>query len=169
MRRVPVLIAVLLTLTGCVLQSAKALIPADAGELVLAGIGSRFATYSLHGGQWQKEDDTITFTANGRQYAASDGKTTVSVTFKVLPGGRWLMQGEEPGKPFAYMLLERDGKDIYLLPLACTAMQAAGTFAALVEFQKDDCYAKDGVDAAALFAAAAGLPVERVSKMVALD
>jgi hypothetical protein len=161
-----VALATLLLLTGCVLQSETPLVSDSDGTLALQDLGARFASYSQHGTSWEKDDDVLSFKAEGHHYLGSDGQSTITVTFMAVKPGLWAVQGEEPGKPASYMIAERRDDALYLAPIACEPLAKAGTFAALVEFKGDDCYAKPGADAASLFAAAAALDLPETLKLV---
>jgi hypothetical protein len=169
MRRLLAVMFAAIVLSGCVLQSAKPLIAESGGELLLDGIGTRFASYTRHGSAWDREEETLSFKPAGRHYVGSDGKSSITVTFAKLAGGKWVMQAVEPGALPTYALTQKDGNEIYLMPIACKPLQEAPGFAELVEFKDEDCFAREGVDATKLFDAVAALPFERVLKIVPLS
>mgnify|MGYP000974784462 CR=1 FL=1 len=160
------LVLILAPLLGaCVLQSETPLVSEQQGELALAGLGPAFDSYSLHDSSWDKEDESIMLTAEGQHYVVSDGKDKLTATFKGVDKNVWVMQAEEDGKPSAYIIATRDGSSLLLAPIACSAMKDAASFDALVRFDGDDCFAKPGIDAAALFTAAEQLKLQPTMKL----
>lgn len=157
-----------LALTGCILQSKEPLFTDAQGELMLAKYGSSFASYSLDNDNWKKDEETISFTSTNRHYVASDGKTDFTVTFAAIGGSWWVMQGQEAGKSANYYLADAQSGEIFLYPLACKQLQDSGKFGAFIDFKDDDCFVKDGVDAAAMFKSLAAEPRKPEMKLVPL-
>ena len=164
MRKILVLIIAPL-LGACVLQSETPLVSESQGVLALAGLGPAFDSYSQHNATWDKDDETITLTAEGQHYVVSDGKDKLIATFATIAGDAFVMQAQEQDKPAAYVLATRDGATLLLAPISCSALKEAASFDALVRFDGDDCFAKPGADAAALFKAAAQLKLQPTMKL----
>ncbi len=143
-----------LALTGCILQSEEPLFSDELGELILAQYGSRFASYSLDGGVWKRDDEDISFMPVKQHYVASDGKNSFDVTFAANAGSWWVMQVQEADKP-SYLLADVQDGELFLYPLSCLPLRERGKFGDVIEFKGDDCFVKDGVKTAAMFTALA--------------
>lgn len=157
-----------LTLTGCILQSRKPIFSDEQGELILAPYGSRFESYSIDGGNWKKDEETISFTPANRHYVASDGKSDFTVTFAAIGGTWWAMQGQEKGNPANYYLADTQKGEVFFYPLTCKQLQDTAKFGDFIEFKGDDCFVKDGADTAAMFKALAAEPRQPGLKLVPL-
>ena len=107
-----------LSVSGCVLQSKKPIFAEADGKLLLASYGTRFASYTLTGGNWSKEEETLSFIAEGQHYVASDGKVEIDVNFVKISGYWWVVQIQENGKPANYALAEAQNGEIFIYPLA---------------------------------------------------
>lgn len=166
--RLSAAILICLALTGCILQSKAPLFSDADGEMILAGMGTDFTPYSFSNGQWTKEDDIIRFTPAGGHYVATDGKSSIDITFSKLSGGFYVLQAVEKDKPTVYGLVELGKGEIVFHPLTCTALRETGSFASYVTFKDDDCMVKDDADTGAMFAAMAADPVPSPSKLVAI-
>jgi len=140
-----------LALTGCILQSQEPLFSDEQGELVLASYGNQFATYSLEGDAWQRDEGTITFTPTGKRYVLTENKTSVAVTFAAVEGSWFVLQAEETGKPVSYTLLQAQKGELLLHPLNCEPLHKSGKYEGAITFDGEDCTIKPGADTAALF------------------
>ena len=106
------------SLSGCVLQSEQPIFTDADSRLLLASYGTRFASYTSTGGNWSKEEETLSFTAEGQHYVASDGKVKIDVNFANISGDWWVVQVQEGGKPPNYALAEAQNGGIFIYPLA---------------------------------------------------
>ncbi len=157
-----------LSLSGCVLESKKPIFAEADGKLLLASYGTRFASYSLTGGNWSKEEETLSFIAEGQHYVASDGKVKIDVNFVNVSGNWWVVQVQESGKPANYAMAEAQNDEIFIYPLACKTMREQGGFERFVDFKDDDCIVREGADTAAMFAALVAKPATADMKLVPL-
>lgn len=160
-------LVICLTLSGCILQSREPIFSSTDGEPLLDGYGTRFASYSLKNESWEKEKDTVGFTAKGKHYEFRDEKSVMEITFAKVSGSWWVMQAEEAGNPVYYSLVEAEPEALYVYPVDCKALREAGKLGSFVEFRDDDCFVKDGVDTAAMFAALAADPGPPTMKLAA--
>ena len=154
LKRIATLAVLGLALGGCYLQSKTPVIPANGGELLLKDYGDRFVSYSLKGDKWESDGDIVTFTAKGDHYEGSDGKDTFEVALARIKGPWWLgQQTHEDKSGYDYALVEALPKDLLIHVVDCNDLKKAGGFDSLVEFQKDDCFVKEGADTVALLKA----------------
>lgn len=161
-------IIVCLTLTGCILQSKTPLFTDEQGELILATYGRHFATYSLDGGSWKKDEGMIGLTPASKHYVMAEGKTTVAITFAAIADSWWVMQVQEAGKPVSYSLVDAQKGEIFLHPLNCGLLRKSGKFDGFITFEGEDCSVKDGADATAMFKSLAAEPRQPDMKLVPL-
>ena len=157
-----------LSLSGCVLQSEQPIFSDADSKLLLASYGTRFASYTLAGGNWSKEEEILSFSAEGQHYVATDGKVKIDVNFVNISGDWWVVQVQEGGKPPNYALAEAQNGGIFIYPLACKAMREQGGFERFVNFKNDDCIVREGADTAAMFAALVAEPGTADMKLVPL-
>ncbi len=155
-----------LALSGCILQSKEPLFSDEQGELILETYGNRFATYSLEGNNWKKDDETISFAPVDKHYVMSIGNDKLIVTFAAIDVSWWAIQGQEEGKSFNYYLADAQNGEVLLYPLACTELQDAAKFGNFIDFKDSDCFVKNSVDAAAMFKALAAEPRQAKMKLV---
>ena len=154
-------------LSGCVLQSKDPLIADSAADTALAAFGSRFTSYEATSDNgWRKDVDLLVATPKGKHYVFSDGKSDTGIAFLALAKTWWGVQMTEPGKGSVYALAEARAGEVVIRPLACDDMQKAGTYAALVRFEKDDCFVRDGVRIADVFRLAMAHPSPPLMKLV---
>ena len=140
-----------LFLTGCILQSKEPLFSDAEGELLLTAYGSRFATYSLEGNSWKRDEGTIDLIPTSKHYVMAEGKTAVSITFAAISGSWFVMQAEETGKPASYTLVDAQKSELLLHPLNCEPLRKSGKHGDAVIFDGEDCTIKPGADTSAMF------------------
>ena len=150
------------------MQSEQPIFTDADSRLLLASYGARFASYTSTGGNWSKEEETLSFTAEGHHYVASDGKVKIDVNFVNISGDWWVVQVQEGGKPPNYALAEAQNGGIFIYPLACKAMREQGGFERFVVSKDDDCTVRQGADTAAMFASLAAEPGTADMKLVPL-
>jgi len=138
-------------LSGCILQSKEPLFSDAEGELLLAPYGGRFATYSLEGDNWERDEGTIGLIPTAKHYVITEGKTAVSITFAALSGSWFVMQAEETGKPASYTLVDAQKGELLLHPLNCEPLRKSGKHGDAITFDGEDCTIKPGADTAAMF------------------
>jgi hypothetical protein len=155
-----------LLLSACVLQSEVPIITAAEGEPLLKDYGLHFGSYSLENGVWKKEQDTITFTIEGKHYTAKTGDSSLDIAFQNISGAWWMMQAVEKDKGATYLLVEAKPSELLVYPVSCSALDKAGKFGDSVEFKGDDCFVKTGADAKALFNAVLTMPGPSEMKLV---
>jgi len=157
-----------LALTGCILQSKEAVFLDEQGELMLGVYGNRFATYSLDGGVWKKEEGTISVTPENNHYVIAESTVAVVITFAAISGSWWAMQAQEAGKPVSYSLISAGKDELLLYPLNCGPLRLSGKFNAYISFDGEDCTVKAGADTGAMFKALAAEPGQSRMKLVPL-
>lgn len=133
-----------LALSGCILQSKEPLFSDEHGQLVLASYGTRFATYSLEGDVWERDEGAIILTPAANHYILSENRTSVAVTFAAIGGAWFVMQAEETGKPASYTLLEKQEGELLLHPLNCEPLGKSGKHKDAIAFEGEDCTIKPG-------------------------
>ncbi len=158
-------LATALLLQACVLQSKTPLFADADGELLLNDYGKTFASYSLNAGVWEKEKDTVTFTATGQHYVVKSEKSENDVLFVRL-GGTWLlMQVGEADKDFAYVLVDARREELLIHPLSCETLKKLDGLPTQISFEGDDCTAATGMDRKA-FTILAGKMAKAEMKLV---
>ncbi len=129
-------------LAGCVLESAKPLFPDERGVLALGGLGTRFAAEVFDKGAWQRQDDSITFTAEGRHYMGTskeENSRPTAFLLVAMGGQRYLLQVTEEGKPSGYVVAEiRDGA-VMMQPVFCDEIKLLPDAASWITFSNTDC------------------------------
>ncbi len=129
-------------LAGCVLESAKPLFPDERGVLALDGLGTRFAAEVFDKGAWQRQDDSITFTPEGRHYmGASKEESSRPTAFLLVAMGpsRYLLQVTEEGKPSGYVVAEIKDGAVLLQPVFCDEIKLLPDAASWITFSNTDC------------------------------
>jgi hypothetical protein len=144
LRHVVILVATALALPGCVLQSQTPNFDEAKATPLPKAIGTRFASETFRDSKWQREEGSITFTANGRRYVVSNetDSTKVDAIFVRLGAASWVLQAIEKDKPAAYVLAELEGDNLNVRPLFCEELQKQPDAAETVRFDGSECYLK---------------------------
>ncbi len=139
-------LAAALMLQACVLQSKAPLFAEGDGEMLLSDYGSTFASYTLSKDAWEKEKDTVTFTATGQHYVVKSEKSANDVLLLPLGGTWWLMQVSETDKETAYVLVDARKDELLVHSLSCDTLKKLEGLPDQISFEGDDCTAGTGMD-----------------------
>jgi len=163
--RLAVLTVVVLALAGCVLQSREPVFGDEQARLVLGASAVTVKSYSWKDGEWTEDKERLALTVEGRHYVAKDDDSTAGLAFIPLTGGWYAVQATEAGKPANYTLATvKDGAAIFHL-LECEELKKRSELAAYIDYQRDDCLIKEGVNAMALFGELVKQPGEPSAKI----
>jgi hypothetical protein len=155
-----------LALSACIL-SAKEPIYSDAdAKLVFTAAETTLMAYSLKNGQWVAEDEPMVLKAEGQHYSATVEKSLAQVTFVPVEGNWYVVQSIEDKKTPLYTLVRDDKNELHVFPIACSEVKKIGTASNHVDFVKDDCFLKPGVDHKPLFSALSANPGADTLKLV---
>ena len=138
-----IILSVCLMLCGCVLQSTSPIFAENDGKLILQPFGNQFATFNKEGDKWKKQTDIGKFDAEGNHYLIHDKAGDINVLFVALNGPWWVVQAQEPGKPFEYLLARFEGKSLVLNPLSCKVLKTNKSMKDAITFKGDDCTANE--------------------------
>lgn len=165
-KRLIALLAILISLTGCILQSPEPAFSDGDGRLALGPSGGVFFLFSRRDGTWVKDAETMALQREGRHYNVSGKTPVMALTFIPLAGAWHVLQATEQGKPAAYMLASvKDGSaDIY--PLGCSDLKRREDLGSAIRHDGDDCFIREDTDAMALFLKLVATPGEASARMV---
>jgi hypothetical protein len=165
LKRIAVLAALALALAGCVLQSQEPAFSEDQSRLVLGEAPVTMTSYSWQDGAWSEDKQQIALTVEGNHYVAKEDDDTAGLAFIPISGGWYAVQATEQGKPTNYTLATvANGAAVFHL-LECADLKKRAELAAYIEYQRDDCFIKDGADAMALFGELIKQPGEPSAKL----
>jgi len=163
--RIAVLAILVLALAGCVLQSPEPVFSEEQSRLVLGADAVTMRSYSWKDGAWSEDKERIALIVEGRHYVAKEDGDTAGLAFIPISGGWYAVQATEQGKPTNYTLATvEDGAAVFHL-LECADLKKRAELAAYIEYQRDDCFIKDGADAMALFGELIKQPGEPSAKL----
>ena len=155
-----------LALGACVL-SAKAPLYADADtKLIFATPDVMLTAYSLKNGQWMAEEEKMALEADGQHYIATIEKSFGQIAFVPLEGNWYVAQMIEDKKPPLYTLVRDDQNEFHVFPIMCSAVKKLPMADQHIEFVKDDCVLKPGMDHRPLFKALSASPGADTLKLV---
>ncbi len=164
-RRIVMLAVLLLTLAGCVLQSQVPVFSDEQASLVFGAAPVIMKSYSWKDGGWIEKKERIALTVEGRHYVAKEDKSTAGLAFIALSDGWFAVQATEKGKAVNYTLATvADGVAVFHL-LECADLKKRAELAAYIDYQRDDCFIKEGVAAMALFGELVKQPGEPSAKI----
>jgi hypothetical protein len=155
-----------LVLGACVLSAKEPLYADSDAKLIFDAPDVTFTPYSLKNGQWVVEDETMVLKAEGNHYLATADKSLGQFAFVPLQGDWYIVQAGEGKKPPIYALIRNDKGELHVFVLACNAVKKLADANAHVEFVKDDCFLKPGVDHKPLFLALSANPGPDTMKLV---
>jgi hypothetical protein len=163
--RFAVLAILLLTLAGCVLQSREPVFSDAQSSLALGASAVTMRSYSWKDGEWTEDKERLALTVEGRHYVAKEDKSSAGIAFIPLSGDWFAVQATEAAKPTNYTLATvKDGVAVFHL-LECADLKKRAELAAYIDYQRDDCFIKEGVAAMALFGELVKQPGEPSAKI----
>jgi hypothetical protein len=165
MMRIAVLAALVFALSGCVLQSPEPVFSEDQSRLVLGADAVTMKSYSWKDGAWTEDKERLALTVEGRHYVAKEGDDTAGLAFIPLSGGWYAVQATEQGKSTNYTLATVEGGGAVFHLLECAELKKRAELAAYIDYQRDDCFIKDGANAMALFGELIKQPGEPSAKI----
>lgn len=149
--RIAVLAILVLALAGCVLQSPEPVFGEEQSRLVLGTAPVTMKSFGWKDGAWSEERERLALTVEGSHYVAKEDDDTAGLAFIPLSGGWYAVQATESGKPTNYTLATIEGGGAVFYLLECAELKKRVELAAYIDYQRDDCFIKDGADAMALF------------------
>lgn len=164
-KRMAVLAACLVGLSGCILQSEVPLFSDKDSVLALGVQGGAAKMESLDNGEWVAEKEPLSIRVKGRHYEAVSKTSTVVLHFVSLGGDAYVLQGAEDGKESAYLIAEvKDGVAL-VRPLACKDVKQEMKVSRWIKFDGDNCLVPLGSPAPFIFKTLAGTKGEFTSRL----
>ena len=153
-------------LGACVLSAKEPLYSDSDAKLIFDAPEVTFIAYALKNGEWVAEEGTLVLKAEGNHYLATADKSLGQFAFVPLQGDWYIVQTGEGKKPPVYALMRNDKGELHVFVLACDAVKKLTEANAHVEFVKDNCLLKPGVDHKPLFLALSANPGADTLKLV---
>lgn len=155
-----------LVLSACVLSANEPIYSDADTKLIFATPDVTLTAYSLKNGEWEAEDELMVLKAEGNHYAATIEKSLGQVAFVPLDASWYVVQTIEDKKPPLYTLVRDDKSELHVFPVMCSDVKKLPMAGEHVEFVKDDCFLKPGVDHKPLFSALSANPGADTLKLI---
>jgi hypothetical protein len=153
-------------LGACVLSAKEPIYSDSDAKLIFDSPEVAFIPYELKNGEWVAEETAMVLKAEGNHYLATVDKSLGQFAFVPLEGDWYIVQTNEEKKPPIYALVRNDKGELHVFVLACDAVKKLPDANAHVEFVKDNCFLKPGVDHKPLFLALSANPGPDAMKLV---